>query len=133
MGRAIVKGSPSPLAESPLSRLAPDERARAIAALDGQLPRDDALPVLTALVGSQSEVTVLPRPLQLRAQAVLLGAFPDGANALVVSRLGIAGAPTEAWLPALQTRIDAMTVDEAVATLPGWRSDAPAGRFDTRR
>lgn len=119
--------------ESPLSRLAPDERARAIAALDGQLPRDEALQLLTALAGSQPEVTALPRPLRLRAQDVLLAAFPDGLNALVVSQLGIAAAPTDAWLPAVQARINAMTVDDAIATLPGWRSDAPAGWSDTRR
>jgi hypothetical protein len=129
-----VKPKGATAAASPLSRLGPVERARAIAALDEGLPHDDAVRVLTALAGSQKEVVALPRPLQLRAQDVLLDAFPDGDNALVVSQLGIAGVPTDAWLPAVQARINTMTIDEAIATLPGRRAGAPTGAVpDTRR
>lgn len=133
MGRAAVKPKGATVAASPLSRLGPAERARAIAALDEGLPREDAVRVLTALAGSPKEVSGLPRPLQLRAQDVLLGAFPDGDNALVVSQLGIAGVSTDAWLPAVQARINTMTIDEAIVTLPGWRAGAPPGAVPNPR
>ncbi|TAK20441.1 MAG: hypothetical protein EPO26_17860 [Chloroflexota bacterium] len=110
-----------------MSRLNPGDRERAIGALDDRLSRDDSIRVLTALAGSQREVVALPRPLQLRAQQVLLDAFPDGDNALIVSQLGIASVPTDAWLPAVQARINAMTIDEAIAMLPGWHAVAPSG------
>lgn len=117
----------STVAVSPLSRLSPDRRARAIAALDDGLPRDAALQVVTALAGSPREVADLPRPLQRRAQDVLLAAFDEGVGALVVSALGIASVPTDEWLPAVQARINALTVDEAIERLPTWRAGAPTG------
>lgn len=108
------------VASSPLSRLAPEQRALAISTISARLSATDAVAVLTALAGSRDEVAALPWPLQRRAQEAVLHAFPPGLNALVVSRLGIALVPTAQWLPEIEAAVNAGGVDAAMDLLQRW-------------
>lgn len=108
---------------SPLSRLEPQDRAKVIAAISSDLPRAEAVTVLTALAGSRDEVLALPWPMQRHVQKLLLRIFPPGHNALVVSRLAIALVPTDAWLPEIENELNAGSVDDAIATLKRWANE----------
>jgi hypothetical protein len=118
-------GAPATAAASlsPLGLLAPKDRAKVIATISSDLPRAEAVTVLTALAGSREEVLALQWTLQRRVQELLLRAFPPGQNALIVSRLALALVPTDQWLPEIEDELNAGSVDDAIATLKGWAKE----------
>ncbi|GEM_PF-3449736 len=106
---------------SPLGQLEAEERATVIGVLNARLAPREAVQVLTALSGSREEVFGLPWDVQVRAQALLLAAFPKGINAVVVSVLGIALVSADTWLPQIRAKINAMTLDAAAEAIDSGR------------
>ena len=115
----------APAAVSPLSVLAPDERRTVIATINAHLPPGDAVVLLTALAGSPEEVARLPLAVRARTQEVLLDAFPDGANVVVLSRLGLAALETTGdWVDAARERLERLdSMDAALDTVRAWQRD----------
>lgn len=115
--------APPPI--SPLTTLTPSERRTAIATLSASLPQDEAVALLTALSGRVEEVWALPIEARRHAQEVLLDAFPDGINVVVLSSLGLAALePAGDWVNRVRERLERLdSMDSALDVVRAWRHD----------